>query len=237
MVQSRLTGAERIRVPEFAVLWDLDGVLVDTSRYHFKAWRRLMAELGRELPEAGFLATFGQRNIDILRRWLPGIGDADAGRLSQRKEALFREMLPERIPLLPGAGRLVAELAREGIPQAVASSTSRSNLEEILPRSGLPITVWVAAEDVSEGKPQPEVFLKAAQSLSTPPELCVVVEDSVAGVEAARRAGMACVGVATTWPRERLAGADLVVDSLEELSVERLRSLVRSRSSSLGRRR
>ena len=214
MVESRSTMGRVEGKPPFAVLWDLDGVLVDTSRYHLESWRRLLADFGRSLSEEEFRSTFGQRDSEVLPRWLPDVSEAEVERLSELKEATFRELLPERVPLLPGAERLVTELAAGGIPQAVASSTPRANLVEILPRIHLPLTQYVAAEDVTEGKPQPEVFLKAAERLSVPPELCVVVEDSVAGVEAARRAGMACLAVATTWPRDRLSGADRVVESL-----------------------
>ncbi len=235
MVESRPTTWSLEDGAPFAVLWDLDGVLVDTSRYHFEAWRRLMAEAGRGLSEEQFRASFGRRNSEILPRWLPGASESEVERLSERKEAIFRELLPERVPLLPGVERLVTELAAAGIPQAIASSTPRRNLEVILPRLRLPLTEYVAAEDVAEGKPDPEVFLKAAEKLAVPPERCVVVEDAVAGVEAARRAGMACLAVATTWPRERLSGADLVVDSLERVSVEQLRSLVEDRRKAGGR--
>jgi len=211
--------------PPFAVLWDLDGVLVDTSQYHFAAWRRLLAEFGKQLSESEFRATFGLRNTEILPRWLPNLSHEEVEELSKRKESYFQEVLPERIPMLPGAERLVRELAARGIAQAVASSTPRANLEAILSRLRLPISVWVAAEDVARGKPAPDVFLEAAERLGMPPHRCVVVEDAVAGVEGAHRAGMACLAVATTWPRDQLRGADRVVESLEEVSVEDLRRL------------
>ncbi|MGE5619644.1 MAG: HAD family hydrolase [Sphingomonadaceae bacterium] len=222
--------------PPFAVLWDLDGVLVDTSRYHFEAWRRLMAEHGRKISEDEHRATFGMRNLDILRRWLHGTDEAEMQRLAERKERYFRDLLPERIPLMPGVERLVKELAATGIPQIVASSTPRANIEEILSRLHLPLTEFVAAEDVSRGKPDPEVFLKAAEKLGMPVDRCLVVEDAVAGVEAARRAGMACLAVASTWPAEDLLGADLVVDSLEAVSVEEMLRLVQRHRRAKGSR-
>lgn len=212
--------------PPLAVLWDLDGVLVDTSRYHLAAWRRLMADFGRKLSDAQFRSTFGMRNREILHQLLPEVPASEAEALSDRKEEYFRKLLPRRIRPMPGARRLIARLKSAGIPQAIASSTPRANLETILPRAGLAIDVYVAAEDVARGKPSPDVFLKAAERLDVPPERCVVFEDSVAGVEAAHRAGMACVAVTTTWPREKLSDADLVVDSLEEVSVEKVRQLV-----------
>lgn len=229
MVQSGAVARRSRTGPAFAVLWDLDGVLVDTSEYHYAAWRRLMRELGRDLSWEEFRATFGMRNAEILPRLLPGIGREEMERLSDRKESYFRDLLPERIPLLPGAKRLVRELAAKGIPQAVASSTTRANLEAILPRLHLPLAVYVAAEDVSDGKPSPEVFLRAAERLRMPPDHCIVVEDSVAGVEAARRAGMSSLAVATTWPPDRLSDADAVVESLEGVSVQDLERIARQK--------
>ena len=226
MVQSGAVARRSGREPAFAVLWDLDGVLVDTSQYHYAAWRRLMREHGRDLSWEEFQATFGMRNSEILPRLLPGISREEVERLSDRKESYFRDLLPERIPLLPGVERLVRELAAEGIPQAVASSTTRANLEAILSRLHLPLAVYVAAEDVADGKPSPEVFLRAAERLGVPPDRCIVVEDSVAGVEAARRAGMSSLAVATTWPADRLSGADAVVESLEGVSVQDLERIV-----------
>lgn len=222
--------------PPFAVLWDLDGVLVDTSGYHYESWRRSLAEIHRELSEEEFRATFGLRGTEILARLLPGVPEPERERLAERKEAYFRGLLPERIPVAPGVERLVMDLASARIPQAVASSAPRANLEEILPRLHLPLAEYVAAEDVAEGKPNPEVFLKAAQRLGMPSDRCVVVEDSLAGVQAARRARMACLAVAVTWPREKLSGADMVVDSLEQVSVEDLRRLVEIRHKTQGTR-
>ncbi len=120
---------------------------------------------------------------------------------------------------------MVDDLAAKGVPQAVASSTSRANLEVVLPKLGLPLSVFVTAEDVEAGKPAPDVFLKGSERLGVPPARCVVVEDALAGVEAAKKAGMACLAVATTWPADRLSGADLVVESLEEASVQTLERL------------
>ena len=219
---------------DFAVLWDLDGVLVDTSQYHFPAWRRLFKELGKELTREQFQSTFGMRDSEILARLAPGLSEEEIERLSARKEGYFREMLPEKIEPLPGAERLVTNLAAAGVPQAVASSTPRANLDALLPRLHLPIEICVGAEDVEHGKPDPQVFLSAAAKLGMPPWRCVVVEDAVAGIEAARRAGMASVAVATTWPIDRLDEADTVVRSLEELSTEDLQALALGRDPGVG---
>jgi beta-phosphoglucomutase len=204
--------------PPFAVLWDLDGVLVNTRQYHFDAFRRLLDERGQNLSEEQFQSLFGLRNEEILPRLIPGLSNEEIAPLSERKEEYFRESLPERIPALPGAERLIRELADHGVAQAVASSTPCENIKAIVGRLNLPLEVYVGAENVEWAKPHPDVFLAAAAKLAVPPWMCVVVEDAQAGIEAARRAAMASLAVATTWPAEELTGADRVVKSLEEVS-------------------
>jgi beta-phosphoglucomutase len=204
--------------PPFAVLWDLDGVLVDTREHHLAAFRRILDERGEGLSEEQFQSLFGLRNEEILPRLIPDLPEGEIAPLSERKEEYFRESLPERIPALPGAERLIRELADHGVAQAVASSTPCENIKAIVGRLNLPLEVYVGAEDVERGKPHPDVFLAAAAKLAVPPWMCVVVEDARAGIEAARRAAMASLAVATTWPAEELTGADRVVKSLEEVS-------------------
>jgi beta-phosphoglucomutase len=218
-------STHRSAQPPFAVLWDLDGVLVDTRRHHFDAFRRLLQDRDITLTEEQFQAVFGLRNEEILPRLIPDLPDEEIAPLSDRKEDYFRKSLPGSIPLLPGAERLVRELADQQIPQAVASSTPCENIEAIVGRLGLPLKVYVGAEDVEQGKPHPDVFLAAAAKLGMPAWLCVVVEDAQAGVEAARRAAMASLAVASTWPAEELAEAGRVVQSLEEVSAQDLAQL------------
>jgi beta-phosphoglucomutase len=230
----RMSESKRAQ-PPFAVLWDLDGVLVDTRRYHFGAFRRLLEERGQSLSEERFQELFGLRNEEILPHLIPGLSEEDVAPLSDRKEDYFRESLPDRVPALPGAEELVRELAGRGVPQAIASSTPCENIEAIVDRLGLPLKVYVGSEDVDRGKPYPDVFLAAAAKLAVPAWMCVVVEDAQAGVEAARRAAMASLAVATTWPAADLAEADRVVESLEEVTAGDLAQLALRRPDA-GRR-
>jgi beta-phosphoglucomutase len=204
-----------------AVLWDLDGVLVDTAEFHFQAWRALLEPLGVELSKEDFRRTFGLRNDTILRDLLGDLPREEIARLSERKEALFRKRARGRITALPGALDLLHRLRRRGKKMAMVSSTPRENIELIVDELGLEgfFGAIVAAEDTQRGKPDPEGFLLAAQRLEVEPRQCLVLEDATGGVEAARRAGMRCIAVATTRPREALAEADLVVDSLTEAAV------------------
>jgi beta-phosphoglucomutase family hydrolase len=201
-----------------AILWDLDGVLVDTAQLHYQAWRQLLSELGRSLSEEDFRHTFGLRNDLILRELLGEAPDEEVERLSLRKEALFRQQAVGRVSALPGAIELVRRARDAGRRQALVTSTPRANLDLVLPGAGLAraFDTIVAAEDVSRGKPDPEGFLLAARRLGVAPERCLVIEDAPAGIEAARRAGMRSLAVTTTRPRQDLAAADAIVDSLSE---------------------
>jgi HAD superfamily hydrolase (TIGR01509 family) len=209
-----------------AVLWDLDGTLADSKEYHWRSWVRAMEEEGHTITEAQFLASFGQRNDTILKNWLGP--NADPGQIVQvgdAKEAYYRALVKtEGIVPLPGAAEWVRQLHEEGWGQAIASSAPKLNVEVMhaaLGFSGL-IEILVAAEDVSRGKPDPEVFLRAASELGVPPQQCVVVEDAAAGIEAARRGGMRSVGVGGG----DVDAADVVVMSLDELPPDTFQRLI-----------
>jgi len=204
-----------------AVLWDMDGVLVDTAPFHFQAWRDLFQSLGKGFADADFRRTFGLRNDAILRDILGELTPAEAERLAQRKEGLYREKIEGRVTAIPGAIDLLRRLQQGGRKMAIVSSAPGENVRAVLRSLGLEgvFEAVVAEEDALKGKPDPQGFLLAAEELGVAAGECVVIEDAPGGVEAAKKAGMSCIGLATSRPREALAGADLVVDSLEEAAV------------------
>jgi beta-phosphoglucomutase family hydrolase len=206
-----------------AVLWDLDGVLVDTASFHFEAWRELFAGEGKDIGEEEFRRTFGLRNDAILREILGGLPRQRVEELSRRKEELFRAKIAGRITPTPGVPALLERLRQTGRRMAVVSSAPRQNVEMVLHGLGIEdaFDVIVAEEDASRGKPDPQGYLLAAERLGAAPEECAVVEDAPGGVEAAKRAGMRCIGLAAKRALDALAGADLVVQSLEEEQVYR----------------
>ncbi len=210
-----------VKKAPFAVLWDMDGVLVDSAPYHYRAWKDTFAEEGLALDEATFRRTFGQRNDAIIADVLgPGLPPERVAAIGAAKEQRYRALIARKgLTPLPGALDWLHRLYRRGIPQAVVSSAPRENIEAILRALGMSglFQALVSGEEVERGKPDPASFLLAAQRLGMPPKRCVVVEDAPAGVEAAHRAGMACLAVATTHPRERLEAAEQVVDSLAGL--------------------
>ena len=205
------------RHAERAALWDVDGTLIDSREYHWLSWQGALAAENFAVTPEQFASSFGRRNDEILRGYFPAYDDADIARVGEAKEVAYRRLVGERgIELLPGVGRWLDRLKGDGWRQAVASSAPLKNLEVIISALGLEryFAAVASAEDVTEGKPDPQVFLAAAAKLGVEPVSCVVVEDAPAGTEAARRAGMRCVGVLSSHEALR---ADIVVRTLEEL--------------------
>ena len=210
-----------------AVIWDLDGVIIDSAEAHCKAWYRLAEDLGVPYSDAQFWSTFGQRNDAIIPTLAGPVSAARSQELADRKEAYFREFVRETISPLPGAIELLSALRDAGYRQALASSTPGANIELIsnVLELGRYLSALVSGESVPRGKPAPDVFLKAAVELETEPPYCLVIEDAVAGIEAARAGGMYSIAVAGERDLPGLRAADLVVRDLTEVTVERIRQL------------
>lgn len=221
-----------------AILWDVDGTLVDTAEQHFLAWARLFEELRLPFSRADFAKTFGWRNPEIVRElYDPAADDATCRELGERKEDLYREMVRTTgAKLLPGVPELLAGFEAAGWRQAVGSSAPRGNLDLLLAATGIAryFQAVVSGDDVTRGKPDPEVFLTGAARLGVEPARSVVFEDAIAGVQAARRGGMACIAVTFVGhhPPDTLtrAGADRVVASLAEITVASVRELLHDRN-------
>lgn len=212
-----------------AVLWDMDGTLVDSAEYHWQAWRDTMAHEGFPITHEQFLATFGQRNDSILRQWLGEKATPERiERIGDAKEALYRQHVREQgIKPLPGVAHWLQQLQQQDWLQAIASAAPRANIETIL-EVLLATHVFqaiVSAEDVQKGKPNPDVFLVAARKLGVVPEHCIVVEDALHGIEAARAAGMRSIGVSRDGKH---LPADIVVRSLDLLDAKAFHTLLQA---------
>ena len=205
----------------WGALFDWDGVIIDSSSHHEESWERLAREETHTLPADHFKKGFGMKNEFIIPKLLGWAHDpAEIRRISLRKEALYREVVAERgLSALPGVRTWLERLRDAGVPCAIGSSTHRANIDLSLGLIGLAefFTGIVTAEDVSHGKPDPEVFLTAAARINRPPERCVVFEDAHVGIAAARAGGMRVIGVATTHPASELTTTDLAVQRLDEL--------------------
>ncbi len=213
-----------ITLPIKAILWDLDGVIVDSFDGHYRAWQRLFAELGEPFTLEDFTRTFGMNNRNIFKTLLAReLPEDEFQVLSDRKEQYFREDIRGNAKLLPGVAEWLARFDRMGMKQAIASSAPQENIDAHIDELGIRgwFTAVVSGEKIP-GKPDPAVFLLAAQLLGAAPAECLVIEDAVPGVTAAKSAGMRCLAVLTTNPAEKLAQADMIVQDLSHFTGEML---------------
>ena len=217
-----------------AVIFDWDGVVIDSSAQHERSWEILAKEISKPLPDGHFLLGFGKKNALIIPEILGwAIDPAAITALSDRKEEIYRELVQATgVFVLPGARELLTALREAGIPRSIGSSTPRANLDAILPLTSLAELFGAIAcgDDVTHGKPAPDIFVLAAQKLHMPPADCLVIEDAHVGLEAARRAGMATLAVATTNPLADLQYADAAVESLASVTLDFLLSIKNSQA-------
>jgi HAD superfamily hydrolase (TIGR01509 family) len=219
----------------FAVVFDLDGLLADTEPLWSESSDLLLRRRGHRFDVALKPHVMGRHPLEVARLFVERYGlDDEPAALHEERLEILRELYATReIPAKPGALVLVRALAARETPMAVASGSPSAILRLVADRLGLEqVAVRVGSDDVQRGKPAPDLFLLAAVRLGVAPERCVVLEDAIAGVDAARAAGMRVVAVPSPeTPRERVAHADLVVDSLVELDPERLAGVVSRRGA------
>jgi len=209
------------------VIWDMDGVLVDTGDFHYRSWVETLKEYGIEFSHEDFRTTFGMNNEGILRMFLGERFTEDLySEISDKKEQNFRRAIRGKVQLLPGVLSLLKALKSANIPQAVGSSAPSENIDAINRELNLGSYFQILVSAASmPSKPDPAVFLSAANKLQAPAEHCLVIEDAIAGVEAAHRAGMKCLAVTTTNTDVNLQSADRIVNRLDEISIGDLISL------------
>jgi beta-phosphoglucomutase len=212
-----------------AVLWDMDGTLIDSEEVHWISWRDTMAKEGIAITREQFLSSFGQRNDSIVPRWLGAAATPGRiERIANAKEELYRQLIHrDGVSALPGVASWLHRLQQRGWLQVIASSAPRANVEAVLEALGAAhfFQGIVSAEDVRAGKPDPEVYRTAASRVGASPDRCIVVEDAVAGIEGARRAGMRSIGVSHTG---RHLPADVVVRSLDLLDSDAFETLLQA---------
>lgn len=211
---------------DIGALFDWDGVVIDSSAAHERSWELLADEAGLPLFEGHFEQTFGKRNVELIPDILKWSDDPkEIARLGDRKEALYRDIIrDEGIAPLPGVRELLSFFRDQDIPCCVGSSTPRLNVETIMDVLGFReyFADITAAEDVTRGKPAPDVFVTAAKKIQRDPKRCFVFEDALHGIEAGLAAGAIVVAVATTHPLAELSAATLAVHRLSDLDPQTL---------------
>ena len=216
--------------PQFGVIFDMDGVLVDSYESHFITWRDSCRRHGRDCTEAEFLIGFGRTSREFIREtWENPPDDQWIAAFDAEKEQRYRDHITLSFPAMPGARELIHALHSAGIPMAIGSSGPPENVHEIVRQLQVDeqIRVRISGADVVRGKPHPDVFLKAAAGIGIPPARCVVLEDAPVGVEAALAAGMKCLGVISAGrTAAQLEHAHQQVhDNLLTVTVDLLRTL------------
>lgn len=202
-----------------AVVFDMDGVLVDSGAHHREAWRAMFRDVGVTPPPEFWRVTIGRPADAAVALLVEGLDAAEARRLAEVKRAHYARLARRGAVAVAGAPGFIEALARLGVPRAVATSATRRDLDRVLAALGLRrrFEVVVTADDVRWGKPHPEVYLKAAAGLGVDPSACVVFEDAVVGVQAARAAGMRVIGVTSAHTGDELidAGAERAIPDFE----------------------
>ena len=216
-----------------AVIFDVDGVLVDSYQAHFEGWLAAGKKWGFSITEEQFARTFGRTSREVIvdtfgMTWL---SDAEIKRLDEQKEAMYREFVAQSFPAMDGAADLLDALHNAGFALAVGSSGPPPNVDVVLDRLGRRhlFSAIVTGLDVTRGKPDPQVFLLGADRLVISPANCLVIEDAPAGIDAAKNAGMKSVGIASTGRHvQELQQANMVIRSLRELSPDIITRLISS---------
>lgn len=213
-----------------ALIFDMDGTIVDNMWVHTAVWLELLAEYGVEMTPLQFqAATAGNTNTQLLRTLVnPAMSDDEVNAIASEKECRYRERFRPYLQPVAGLLPLLDQAQQANVPLAVATAANQPNIEYVL--DGLQLRPYfeavVGADDVAHGKPEPDLFLLAAQRLHLPPEVCLVFEDSLAGLEAAHRAGMQAVAVATSHAPEEMVQLPSVQRAIADFSQIQLSDLV-----------
>lgn len=215
----------------FGVIFDNDGVLVDTEHFSIEAYRRAIEEQGVKLCDEDNDRNCGLTDADIIRNMKEMYGaDLDLELFSRRKIEHYEQLAgAAEIRVFAGARELIEALRAEDVPYAVASSGSRSKIAFNLDHAGISnlFPVIVSGEDFRRGKPDPEIVIRSAEKLGLAPESCVVIEDSINGLKAAHAAGAVAIGITNTFPADKLQPhADEIIDSLAYLTPARLKGFI-----------
>jgi beta-phosphoglucomutase len=213
----------------FAIIFDMDGVLIDSNPTHKIALKQFCKQHGQDLTEQQLRdKIYGRTNKDWIPNVFPGIDAATLQKYGDEKEALFRQLYEKEIKPLNGLVSFLKMLDQYKIPRAIGTSAPRENVDFTLDKTGIKNYFEIILDEkfVTKGKPDPEIYTKCVAELKLPAEKCIVIEDSLSGVQAGKAAGCKVIGVTTTHTAEELSDTDYVIKDFEDLSPDLLEKLV-----------
>lgn len=206
-----------------AVIFDMDGTMVNNAFYHELAWKQFLKENKINLSQKEYFEKIsGKRNDQTLKIFFPKITSEEIIKYSEEKENIYRKLYSPYICEVKGLRDIITKLSQKGIKLAVSTTAPKENRDLVLKKLNLfnVFDLILGEEDVTYGKPDPEIYEKTAKMLDVKPEECIVFEDSPVGVQSAKKAGMRVIGVLTTYTSEQLSIADFVVDDYTDVNVE-----------------
>lgn len=209
-----------------AVIFDMDGTLADSTRADYLAWERLFQDYDQKLSYEEYIPLLGIKSVTVANKYLPLKDEQELKDALARKLVYFEDIINENgIFALPHAGDFLKQVHQAGIPMALATSSRRAKMEMVMERLGFLgyFDVIVAGEEVTKSKPDPEVFIRAAEKLKADPQKCLVFEDAVHGVQSAKEANMKCIAIEAEHTKGLLDKADLVVAGFKNLDFNELR--------------
>jgi beta-phosphoglucomutase family hydrolase len=210
-----------------AVIFDMDGTLVATTELDFLAWQKLFKEYGVNITFQQYFPLLGKKSSDMVLHFLNVQGQNAIYPLTKKMEYFDQLVDLKGIEILPNSEKILSELKNRNIPLALATSSRQRKMKRIMQQTGFAkyFDVFVTGEEVQKGKPNPDIFLLAAQRLSIDPSNCLVFEDAINGVIAAKSAGMKCIAITNTHQRNDLQMADVVIDDFNQITSTQISSL------------
>lgn len=228
-VSQRKKAVSNAQFQAFAVVFDMDGVIVDNMEYHKKAWGVFLKKYAPDVELEEFSKHFGKINKDLLRIvFKMEVSEREEALFGEEKEAIYRKIYADHIVPTAGIVDFLGTLKKNEVKTAVATAAPRVNMDFVFEKTGLRdyFDVLIDASEVMKGKPDPEIYLKAAEKLDCLPKRCLVFEDSMPGIQAAQKAGMKVIALATSHPAERLQSAGRVVKDFTEISFNSARDFL-----------
>ncbi|MFC1640792.1 HAD family hydrolase [Patescibacteria group bacterium] len=217
------------KTPEFAVIFDMDGVIIDNMDYHDRAYFELARRYNKKLTHTGLEKNVhGRTNMEANRFLFGDVSDERSKEITKEKQEIYLDIYKTNVRLLDGLATFLQECHDGHIPVGLATSATPNMAEFVFRETGIGkfFDATVTAHDISNSKPDPEIYLEAAKQLRMQPASCLVFEDSFSGIEAGKAAGMKVVGVATTHPEDKIQNVDHVITDFMEMTLKKARELM-----------